>query len=956
MAIKMKNSEKNTSYKAHRTIFLIGAMIFISLFMINFGSATWYNSTWQSKKLVTVNFQDNVNLSGYWVELDIPFENGKMASDWSDLRIINYDENATYIYKYTSKNSTNMHLFIFSDSSIGKINNGVFKFYIYYNANKNVTYNWSNSFYYGDTFTNQSSDGWTDGLTSVGTFGIETSTNSLFLNSTRNGISSTYKDLPTEVKDYTNYTIHYNATWSGCQGNDGSYLWFGLGETGANPTQTMVGAYMNGRTSVSTANLNNAWGNKAIGGNIETGYICNNWISGKVIQIGNSADSSVSRTQRITYSGEGISLGSQTEGTASYQMSSTPALFIYANPRWAGNDVKISWLLVSNGNGTITSYSIGEEISSRNINIYLSSPQNNSIVSSPTINFESNMNITGANYSYQWKNLTNYVWFLNGTLFKTTTEIGLTGNITNVSQNIGDFNLGRYLWNVYACYGNATLSFCNWSNNGNYSFTSGLQISSTSYNSTSNPTSTETFILQGIKNIVTSSINATFYYNGTAYPSTVTYYGNNVNISNTITIPPSSFGNTSFYWTITSFGTIGSITQNSSTYYQYIGNLSIDYCTGVNPFGLTLNFTLYDESTKNKLNGSFESTFTYFSYGGSGAYSKTLYFSSINQNKSNWMFCINSSANASFSGTASYYADFYDRREYIFSNATVGNFTQNIPLYLSLIADTDVVTVTVQDRNYNPISGALVYIQEWNVGTNTYSTIGMFNTDSNGNGIINLELYNKWYRAVVSIDGEIVKTTDVQKLADTTWFINVELATANPYELFDSISHGLTFDNETNITTFVWTDGSGYIQSGCLYIYNNTNTGYSLIHSECVSSVAGIINYLLPGDGDYQVVGTIYLTPDYNVSKVIDVLFVQIGVPELTRIVSPFGKILTFLFVGVATFLGVSVGSPIWGSMLLIGSLFLTFKLGWIKLSSAILWGLLSVVIVIIFRQKRRVG
>ena len=516
--------------------------------------------------------------------------------------------------------------------------------------------------------------------------------------------------------------------------------------------------------------------------------------------------------------------------------------------------------------------------------------------------------------------------------------------------------MGNYIWNVYACYSNATYSNCSSATN-NYSFSVGMSVINATYNSSTFPTARETFLLQGIKNIITPSINASLVYNGTSYPSTVIISGQNVNITNSIDIPSSSFGNVSFYWIITSFGTLGSITQNSTTYYQTVQNFSIYECTGVSPFGLTLNFTLYDESSKAKINGSLESTFNYFVFGGSGASTQTYNFQSINESKSNWMFCINTSgANASFSGTASYYADYYDRREYIFSNATVGNFTQNIPLYLSLIADTDVVTVTVQDQNYNPISGALVYIQEWNVGTNTYSTIGMFYTDSNGNGIINLELYNKWYRAVVSIDGEIVKTTDVQKLADTTWFINVELATANPYELFDSISHGLTFDNETNITTFVWTDGSGYIQSGCLYIYNNTNTGYSLIHSECVSSVAGIINYLLPGDGDYQLVGTVYLTPDYNVSKVTDVLFVQIGVPELTRIISPFGKILTFLFVGVATFLGVSVGSPIWGSMLLIGSLFLTFKLGWIKLSSAILWGLLSVVIVIIFRQKRRVG
>lgn len=541
----------------------------------------------------------------------------------------------------------------------------------------------------------------------------------------------------------------------------------------------------------------------------------------------------------------------------------------------------------------------------------------------------------------------------DNTFIKSTVVTFIMRNSTQINK-IYPFNLTSYnVWNCEACNVDNSCSFAA----SNYSIHQGLNVSSVSYNTSTLQTSTEKFLVQLNKLSAISSINATLYYNGTPYAATTTISGNEVNISNTLSIPSNISGDILFYWEITSFGTLGSTTQFLGNYTQAVSNFTIYSCTGASPSGLTLNFTLYDESSKNNINGSFEATFNYFMIGGSGTITQSYNYQSINENKSNWMFCINPSGyNLSFSGTASYYADYYDRREYIFSNATVGNFTQNIPLYLSLIADTDVVTVTVQDQNYNPISGALVYIQEWNVGTNTYSTIGMFFTDSNGNGIINLELYNKWYRAVVSVDGDIVKTTDVQKLADTTWFINVELATANPYELFDSISHGLTFDNETNITTFVWTDGSGYIQSGCLYIYNNTNTGYSLIHSECVSSVAGIINYLLPGDGDYQVVGTIYLTPDYNVSKVTDVLFVQIGVPELTRIVSPFGKILTFLFVGVATFLGVSVGSPIWGSMLLIGSLFLTFKLGWIKLSSAILWGLLSVVIVIIFRQKRRVG
>ena len=74
-----------------------------------------------------------------------------------------------------------------------------------------------------------------------------------------------------------------------------------------------------------------------------------------------------------------------------------------------------------------------------------------------------------------------------------------------------------------------------------------------------------------------------------------------------------------------------------------------------------------------------------------------------------------------------------------------------------------------------------------------------------------MELYNIWYRAVISVDGSIVKVTEVQKLSDETWNIIVEIGEDNPYELFDSISHGLTFDNNTNITTFTWLDNSGYM-------------------------------------------------------------------------------------------------------------------------------------------------
>ncbi|MCK9430225.1 MAG: hypothetical protein M0R17_09500 [Candidatus Omnitrophica bacterium] len=586
--------------------------------------------------------------------------------------------------------------------------------------------------------------------------------------------------------------------------------------------------------------------------------------------------------------------------------------------------------------------------------VNLTSPANNSVISSSLINFSASLNITGTNLSYQWKNITYDIWWSNGTLFNSTLNNSLSGNVTNVAQNISGFDLGNYKWDTYSCYGNTTFSNCTWSYNGNFSFGVGLAVSNVTFNSTTIPTASESFILQGVKTTFTSSVSAVLVYNGTSYPSTVTISGNNVNITNSVTIPANALGNTTFYWTITSFGTLGSISQNSSTYGQVVGNLSIYACTSPPSSGLALNFTLYDESTKLKLNGSLETTFTYFAYGGSGVILKTYNFESINLSKNNWMFCINSSGNASFSGYASYYADYYDRREYIFNNATVGNFTQNIPLYLSLIADTDVVTVIVTDENYNPITNALVNVQEWNVGTNTYSTIGMFYVDSSGNGIINLELYNLWYRAIVTVNGQIVKTTDVKKLASTTWAIIVDSISADSYTLFSSISHGLVFDNVTNITTFSWVDSSGYINYGCLDIRNKTSTGYKNLSTECTTSSAGTINYQLVGNGDYEVIGTIYLLPIYNVSKVTDVKYIRLGTPALTSTVSKYGKVLSFIFIGVATGLGVAASSPIWGGILLIGSIFISGKLGWLNITESILFMLLSITIVIIIRQTRK--
>lgn len=441
-------------------------------------------------------------------------------------------------------------------------------------------------------------------------------------------------------------------------------------------------------------------------------------------------------------------------------------------------------------------------------------------------------------------------------------------------------------------------------------------------------------------------------YNGTSYTTSKTTSTNNAIVTRSIDIPlVSSQQVRQFYFSVNMFNGTSTTQFNTSIYNQTVVPLNLTYCTS--PFtNKTLNFTTYD-SDGNILNASLEATFDY--YLGSGTVSKEYnYQLGANINQSQFVFCLNSNENVNYDGTVSYIADGYDRREYIVSDGIINTTLQSIPLYLGATADTDVVTIIVKDQNYNPLSNALVSVQEWNIGTNTYSNIGMLTTNNNGEGIVNLELYNVWYRAVVVYQGNIVEVTDVQKLSSTTWSITVSLDVENPYEIFDSITHGLVFDNSTNITTFTWVDTNSYVNQGCLIINNLTNLGYDEISQECISTVSGTINYQLANNGEYEVVGIIYLVDEYNVSQVSDVLYIRLGEPDLTATISDKSGVLSFVFVGTSAAVGIASSNPIFGALLLLVSVIVAGKIGWMNITVSFIWGLVSIVIIILFRLGKR--
>jgi hypothetical protein len=473
------------------------------------------------------------------------------------------------------------------------------------------------------------------------------------------------------------------------------------------------------------------------------------------------------------------------------------------------------------------------------------------------------------------------------------------------------------------------------------------------YNNPVLSTSSQTFKFVGIKHSTVTGLTARLFYNGIARTSIISTSGNNVNFTNSFEIPAGT-STRDFFWEITATTSGGTITFNTTTQTQTVQNISFTTCT--TPTGLAYNFTTYDTETNLPLNSIFEATFSYYASGGSGQVLGEYNYQNLTENRSNYLFCLNSSgSNVTIDAFISYGATGYDSRDYIIDDGTIGNFIVTIPLYLTQTLLTDVVTFTVEDQNYDRLAGALVTVQKWNVGTNTYSTIGMFTTSSSGTGIMDLELYNTWYRAIVTYQGAIVHVSDIQKLGSTDWPITVNLGVQNPYDLFGTVSQGLEYNNNTQIVTYSWSDSSGYVNTVCMTIRKPTGSGYTDVYSDCIDSVAGSINYQFIENGTYEVYGTIYLTAEYDgISQVTDSMTITIGVPEITEISSPYGKVISFIIIGTGGLAGVSLGSPIIGIVLIIMGLFGASMMGWLKGVEAIMWSIVTIAIIIIARQSRR--
>lgn len=334
-----------------------------------------------------------------------------------------------------------------------------------------------------------------------------------------------------------------------------------------------------------------------------------------------------------------------------------------------------------------------------NIGINLDSPTNNKRFYNNNITFNATISAgvgVLVNASL-WDNSTG-VWKRNQTQTRT--------GISNVTTFYNRLPNQQILWTIEVCSSGAACAFGENRTvdvNSNY-----VDVTSTSYNTTSYETAQETFIIAG-----DNLQNAILVYNGTSYATTT---ANNVSTV-TIAIPASS-GNKSFYWTM------NNAADTSSTYYQNVLSTVLTLCNStINvPY---LNITFKDELTSASLNGTINPLSIQY-YLGDGSVTKTYSLTNSTEN-SVYSLCLtptHRTVDTQLSLTTS--STGYPIRYYA-KNQNLTNATSVDIVYLLSSADGLYQPVVVTTSNGVPLSGATVSASSIIVGLVEERT-----TDSNG--------------------------------------------------------------------------------------------------------------------------------------------------------------------------------------------------------------------------------
>jgi len=458
---------------------------------------------------------------------------------------------------------------------------------------------------------------------------------------------------------------------------------------------------------------------------------------------------------------------------------------------------------------------------------------------------------------------------INGTNIANKT---LTLNTVNTTLIVGN-NIARaspfngtldelYIWNRTL---NSSEILDLW-NNGDglayYPIETIVTVNSQTYNVTTTETAQEDFIVNitynsSNWNSVTSKLN----YNGTNYTGTQSGIGDTILFRRTLSIPSySGLGATnSFHWIFTLTNSTGVETYKSSSNTQTVSGINFTgYCNSTQiPF---INFTINEAINPFPIkNATFKSSWRI-----STGISSTILnysFENISELNHSFAFCFEdqdqsyiASATIEIDGTG------YAKNFYFLTNATLTNTTTNIILYLLNDSDATATVLKVRDGAQNPIKNVYISIQFYDIGTDTFKTIGMAKTSSEGEDLVYLNWYDSLYKFVLVLNGITIKSTSPYKISETPQIFDIVPASTYGFAKFEDFSWSLYYNDTTQNFVLTFVKPSGDVDQGCLRVIKRNVTGDTLICETCESSSSATVYCNIAGYGNGTFIGTFYAT------------------------------------------------------------------------------------------------
>jgi hypothetical protein len=372
-------------------------------------------------------------------------------------------------------------------------------------------------------------------------------------------------------------------------------------------------------------------------------------------------------------------------------------------------------------------------------------------------------------------------------------------------------------------------------------------------------------------------------YNGSASAGTTSTIGDNTELNTDLIIPQvTTETNITFYWSIILTG--GDII-NLTSQNQTVKNMNIDNCSNFS--NQILNITMVDEEDQFQLtNTTLEVAINLLSVDRTQT---VVSLSGDFENQNPLGICINENITAgteySLDAVLKYTSTGYAIEYYNLVNSSLNNetTTQSITLYNLNASDSTDFQLTFTGEDFLPVENALVFIERQYIAENTFKTVELPKTDSNGQTILHLVRNDIVYNIRVIKNGvvlasfaNIIAFCDDFTIGDCSLPLNAISNISLVFDYDDEI--GLIYDetpqyNETTkITSFSFASTDGTTKVVNMKVERRDVFGNRTVCENTVVSSSGLIScqanqditdtslvFIISVDGEEKLLGSVII-------------------------------------------------------------------------------------------------